>query len=109
MVYKLDIIVAFHKIRMKEGDEWKTTFQTRFGLFEWLVTSFGLTGAPATFQRYINHVLHEFLDDFCSAYIDDILIFSDGSLRDHEDNIVKKVLQRLMDTDLQIDIDFLNL
>ena len=65
---KLDIIVAFHKIRVKEGEEWKTAFRTRFGLFEWLVTPFGLTGAPATFQRYINHVLRKFLDDFCSAY-----------------------------------------
>ena len=51
---KLDVIAAFHKIRIAEGEEWMTAFRTRYGLFEWLVTPFGLTGAPATFQRYIN-------------------------------------------------------
>ena len=100
---KLDIIAAFHKIRITEGEEWKTAFRTRYGLFEWLVTPFGLTGAPATFQRYINWVLREYLDEFCSAYIDDILIFSSGSLADHRDK-VKKILQRLREAGLQLDI-----
>ena len=100
---KLDIIAAFHKIRIAKGEEWKTAFRTRYGLFEWLVTPFGLTGAPATFQRYINWVLREYIDEFCSAYIDDILIFSNGSLADHREK-VKKVLQRLRETGLQLDI-----
>ncbi|KAJ6436286.1 retrovirus polyprotein [Purpureocillium lavendulum] len=101
---KLDVIAAFHKVRIEEGDEWKTAFRTRYGLYEWLVTPFGLTGAPATFQRYINHTLREFLDEFCSAYIDDILIYSSGSLADHRKK-VKQVLARLRDAGLQIDID----
>ncbi|KAJ6436365.1 retrovirus polyprotein [Purpureocillium lavendulum] len=101
---KLDVIAAFHKVRVVEGDEWKTAFRTRYGLYEWLVTPFGLTGAPATFQRYINHTLREFLDEFCSAYIDDILIYSSGSLADHRKK-VKQVLARLRDAGLQIDID----
>ncbi|KAI3122130.1 hypothetical protein CBS147326_8957 [Penicillium roqueforti] len=46
---KLDVIAAFHKIRIELGEEWKTAFRTRYGLFEWLVTPFGLTGVPATF------------------------------------------------------------
>ena len=46
---KLDIIVAFNKIRIAEGEEWKTAFRIRFGLFEWLVLPFGLTSGPATF------------------------------------------------------------
>ena len=100
---KLDIIAAFHKIRIAKGEEWKTAFRTRYGLFEWLVTPFGLTGAPATFQRYINWVLREYIDEFCSAYIDDILIFSSGSLVDHREK-VKKVLQRLREAGLQLDI-----
>ncbi|KAM4064426.1 reverse transcriptase (RNA-dependent DNA polymerase) [Hirsutella rhossiliensis] len=82
----------------------KTAFRTRYGSFEWLVVPFGLTGAPAAFQRYINSVLQDYLDDFVSAYIDDVLIFSSGSLQDHRDK-VGKVLQRLMDAGLQLDIN----
>ena len=101
---KLDVITAFHRIRIAEGDEWLTAFRTRFGLFEWLVMPFGLANAPSTFQRYINWTLRDFLDDFCSAYLDDILIFSSGTLQEHRDH-VKKVLERLRAAGLQIDID----
>lgn len=101
---KLDVIAAFHKIRIQPGDEWLTAFRTRFGLYEWLVTPFGLANAPSTFQRYINHVLHEFLDEFCSAYVDDILIFTEGNRELHRQQ-VRKVLSKLQDAGLQIDID----
>jgi hypothetical protein len=73
-------------------------------LFEWRVVLFGLTGAPAAFQRYINSILQDYLDDFVSAYIDDILIYLSGSLHDHRQK-VGKVLQRLIDAGLQVDID----
>ncbi|XP_044717053.1 reverse transcriptase (RNA-dependent DNA polymerase) domain-containing protein [Hirsutella rhossiliensis] len=76
---KVDVVQAFHKVRVAEGDEWKTAFRTRYGLFEWMVTPFGLSGAPATFQRYINGILRDYLDEFASAYMDDILIYSSGS------------------------------
>ena len=90
---KIDIISAFNNVRMKEGHEHLTAFLTRFGLFESLVMPFGLTGAPTTFQRFINDSLREYLDQFCSAYLDDILIYS----RTKEEHIthVKKVLERL--------------
>jgi hypothetical protein len=101
---KLDVIAAFHKIRIAEGDEWKTAFRTRYGLFEWLVTPFGLANAPSTFQKYINWALRDYLDVFCSAYIDDILIYSCGSRAQHRDH-VQKVLQRLREAGLQVDID----
>lgn len=101
---KLDVIAAFHKIRIAEGQEWLTAFRTRFGLYEWLVTPFGLAGAPSTFQRYINWSLREFLDDFVSAYLDDILVFTNGSLRKHREH-VGKVLERLRQAGLQLDID----
>lgn len=101
---KLDVISAFHKIRIQEGDEWKTAFRTRYGLFEWLVTPFGLANAPSTFQKYVNWTLRDFLDEFASAYLDDILIFSDGSLTQHREH-VRKVLGRLREAGLQIDID----
>lgn len=101
---KLDVIQAFHKIRIEEGSEWMTAFRTRYGLFEWLVTPFGLANAPSTFQKYINWVLREFLDEFVSAYIDDILIFTSGSLRRHRQH-VRLVLEKLREAGLQIDID----
>lgn len=100
---KLDVIAAFHKIRVAEGDEWKTAFRTRFGLFEWLVTPFGIANSLSTFQRYINWALREYLDEFCSAYLDDILIYTNGSLRQHQD-YVRKVLSKLQDAGLFVDI-----
>ena len=72
----LDIRAAYNLIRVAEGEEWKTAFRTRYGLYESLVMPFGLTNAPADFQRFINEVLHPFLDRFCTAYLDDILIYS---------------------------------
>jgi hypothetical protein len=100
---KLDVIAAFHKIRVQPGDEYKTAFRTRYGLYEWNVMPFGLTGAPATFQRHINHVLREYLDDFVSAYVDDIIIYSNGSIADHRRK-VNEVLSKLQKAGLQCDI-----
>ena len=71
---KLDIVAAFNKIRMAEGEKWKTVFRTRYGFFESLIMNFGLCGAPSFFQNYINDILHEHLDTFFSTYIDDIFI-----------------------------------
>ncbi|XP_044718768.1 reverse transcriptase (RNA-dependent DNA polymerase) domain-containing protein [Hirsutella rhossiliensis] len=79
---KLDVIAAFHKIRVEEET----------------------SGRQHSEHRYINHTLRDFLDEFCSAYIDDILIYSSGSLADHR-NKVRQVLARLRDAGLQIDID----
>jgi len=90
---KLDIISAFNRLRIKDGDEWKTAFRTRFGLFEYLVLPFGLCNGPASFQNYINDILREFLDVFCTAYLDDILIYSDNET-EHEIH-VRTILQRL--------------
>ena len=101
---KVDVVQAFHKIRMAMGEEWKTAFRTRYGLFEWLVVPFGLTGAPATFQRYINYILREYLDDFCTAYMDDVLIYTSGTREEHE-NKVRLVLEKLLDAGLHLDPD----
>jgi hypothetical protein len=100
---KIDIIAAFYNIRIAEGDEWKTAFRTRYGLYEWLVTPFGLTGAPATFQRYINRQLRDILDVYCSAYVDDVLVYSDGTLEDHYEKVAE-VLTRLQRAGLHADI-----
>jgi hypothetical protein len=73
---KLDVIATFNRVRMTEGHEWLTAFITRFGLYESLVTPFGLQGAPAMFQNYINDILYDMLDYCATAYLDDILIYS---------------------------------
>ena len=99
---KLDVVSAFNKIRIADGHEWLTAFNTRYGLFESLVMPFGLSNAPATFQARINEVLHPFLDVFCTAYIDDVLVYSD-SLEEHRIH-VKRVLHSLQQAGLQLDI-----
>ncbi|RCI10688.1 hypothetical protein L249_5387 [Ophiocordyceps polyrhachis-furcata BCC 54312] len=101
---KLDVRAAFHKLRIAEGDEYLTAFRTRFGLFEWLVCPFGLAGAPASFQRYINNALGTTLGDFVTAYLDDVLIYSGGSRADHWRK-VRTVLGKLRAAGLFLDID----
>ena len=99
---KLDIRQAFHRIRMDPASEDLTTFRTRYGTYKYKVLPFGLTNGPATYQRYMNDILFDYLDDFCIAYLDDILIYSDNEL-EHESH-VKKVLERLRNAGLQVDI-----
>ena len=97
---KFDIPGAFNRIRMKKGDEWKTAFRTRQGLYEYLVMPFGLTNAPATFQAFIDDVLKEYLDDFVLVYIDDILVYSD-TFEEHVQQ-VRKVLEKLEKAGLRL-------
>ena len=95
---KIDLRGAYNLVRIKEGDEWKTAFRTRYGHFEYLVMPFGLTNAPATFQHFMNDIFQDLLDAFVIIYLDDILIFSNSS----EEHIqhVHTVLQRLLQHNL---------
>ena len=99
---RLDVRQAFYRIRLKESAEDLTTFRTRYGSYKYKVLPFGLCNGPASFQRYINNILFDCLDTFCTAYMDDILIYSEDPL-EHEAH-VKTVLQRLRDAGLQADI-----
>lgn len=99
---KLDIRQAFHRIRMDPKFEEYTTFRTRYGAYKCKVLPFGLTDSPATYQRYMNDVLFDYLDVFCTAYLDDILIYSNNEI-DHTDHVCK-VLRRLRDAGLQADL-----
>lgn len=100
---KLDIRQAFHRIRLaRSEDEKLTAFRTRYGSFMYKMLPFGLTNGPATFQRFINQALGEYLDVFCSAYIDDVFIFSDD-LEEHRIH-VQRVLERFRAAGLQADL-----
>jgi len=83
---KLDIKDAFHHIRIREGDEWKTTSSTKLRTYKYLVMPFGLCNAPAAFQRSINEVLMEHVDRGCIVYLDDVLIYS-NTLQQHRKDV----------------------
>ena len=95
---KLDLRNAYYLVRIREGDEWKTAFNTPTGHYEYLVMPFGLTNAPAVFQALVNDVLRDMLNKNVFVYLDDILIFS----RTKEDHVhhVQAVLQRLLQNSL---------
>jgi hypothetical protein len=92
---KIDLHSGYHQIKIRAEDIPKTAFTTRYGLFEYLVTSFGLTNAPAPFMYLMNSVFMPKLDKFVVVFIDDILIYL-RSMEEQEEHL-QIVLQRLQE------------
>lgn len=99
---KLDIQQGFHQLQLSPESEDLTTFHTCYGTYKYHVVPFGLTNRPAAFQRFINETLMDYLDDFVTAFVDDLLIYSQNAV-EHEIH-VKKVLEQLCTAGLQASI-----
>ncbi|KAL0561203.1 hypothetical protein IC582_001624 [Cucumis melo] len=95
---KIDLRSGYHQLRIKDEDIPKTAFRSRYGHYEFIVMSFGLTNAPTVFMDLMNRVFREFLDTFVTVFIDDILIYSKTEA-EHEEHL-RMVLQTLRDNKL---------
>lgn len=89
---KIDLKTGFHQIRVKPDHVERTAFQTKFGQYEYMVLPMGLFNAPGTFATMMNEVLEGLFDQFCTVYLDDILIFS--KTKSEHRRHVKQVLER---------------
>jgi len=97
---KIDLKAGFNLVRVKEGDEWKMAFRTRYGLYEYTVMPFGLANAPATFQDAMETIFRDMLDSGLLIYRDDFLIYSETE--EEHTQIVLEVLRRLKENNLAI-------
>ena len=97
---KIDLRSGYHQIKIRPQDTPKTAFSTRYGLYEYLVMSFGLTNAHAYFMYLMNSVFMPELDKFVVVFIDDILVYSENE-QDHAEHL-RIVLTRLREHQLYV-------
>ncbi|GBG59791.1 hypothetical protein CBR_g54895 [Chara braunii] len=97
---KIDLKSGYHQIEVHPDDQYKTAFWTRYGHYEFIVMRFGLTNAPATFQRCMNDLFRPWLDKFVEVYLDDILVFS-KTLQEHQGHL-RQVLEKLREASFKI-------
>ena len=83
---KIDSRSDYHQLNIRATDVPKTAFQTRYGHYEFLVMSFGLTNSPAAFMSLMNGIFKPYLDLFVIVFIDDILVYS-KSRNEHEEHL----------------------
>jgi hypothetical protein len=95
---KIDLRSGYHQMTIRWSDIPKTAFTSRYGLYEYIVMSFGLTNAPAYFMCLMNKVFMEYLDKFVVVFIDDLLIYSKTE-EEHEEHL-RLVLQKLREHQL---------
>jgi hypothetical protein len=95
---KIDLRSGYHQLRIRPSDIPKTTFIAKYGIYEYIVMSFGLTNAPTFFMYLMNSVFMDYMDKFAMVFIDDSLIYSHNE-EEHEDHL-KMVLQQLREHQL---------
>lgn len=86
VISNIDLRSGYHQLCIKEEDNYKTSFHTRYDNYEFMVVPFGLTNAPTTFMYLMNNMFHRYLDKFVIMFIDDILVYSKNE-EEHADDL----------------------
>ena len=101
---KIDLRWGYNNVHIKEGDEWKAAFTTHMGSFELVVMFFGMTNSPATFQRMMNEIMRDLINEGkVAVFVDDVLVGTDS--KEGHDKIVAEVLKQLEENDLYVKLE----